>query len=177
MRAVLDAVYKWSGAAAALAIFLIFTLVALQVAARLLDGALLLAGLSAIGFIVPSIAEICGFLLGVASFLALAHTLTVGGHIRVGMLIDRLSLRTRRPLEAVIGIVAALLSAYATWAMAMLTWRSWSFNDVSYGTVPVPLALPQGLMAIGLAILTIALVDVTIRGWRDGAPLRSGEGM
>jgi TRAP-type C4-dicarboxylate transport system permease small subunit len=175
MRRFLDALYRGAGWVAALSIFLIFALVAVQVSARILDVLLRLAGFVPIGFIVPSIAEICGFLLAIASFMALAHTLVVGGHIRVGILIDRLSPTVRRPVETLVGLLATALCIYAAIAVGRLAWKSWSFNDVSYGMIPVPLALPQGLMTLGLAILAVALLDVTVRAWREGSYLKGGE--
>lgn len=174
MRKFLDSIYRGAGYMAAAAILAIFTLVSVQVLARLLDGAMRLAGLTPFGFIVPSIAEICGFLLAIASFLALAHTLTVGGHIRVGILVERLPSSIRRAVEAAAGLLAAGLAAYATVATARLASKSWAFNDVSYGFVPVPLWLPQGLMTVGLAILSVALLDITLKAWRERKFLQSG---
>lgn len=174
MRRFLDALYRVAGWIAATAIFLIFALVAIQVSARLLDVGLRFIGLQPLGLRIPSIAEICGFLLGTASFLALAYTLVTGGHIRVGVLINRLGPGARRVVETLLGMAAAALSLYATVALARLTLRSWSFNDVSYGILPVPLALPQGMMTIGLAVLTIALVDVTVRAWTRRVYIQSG---
>lgn len=174
MRRVLDAIYRGAGGAAAAAIFAIFALVAVQVSARLLDGAMRLLGLTPFGFIVPSIAEICGFLLGIASFLALAYTLTVGGHIRVGMFVERLPAIGRRVVEALVGLLASAIAIYATVALARLALKSWTFNDVSYGFIPVPLWIPQGLMTLGLAILAVALVDITVKAWRTREYINSG---
>lgn len=174
MRRFLDALYEAAGYAAACALLTIFGLVAFQILGRLYDGALRVMGLPAAGFVVPSIAEICGFLLAAASFLALARTLTAFAHIRVGMLVDRFPPRIRRWSEVAAGGAASLIAAYATVALARLTWKSISFNDVSYGIVPVPLGLPQAVMTVGLAILTIALVDLTTRVARGRVSLRSG---
>ena len=174
MRKPLDILYRLAGYAAAAALVAIFALVSVQVLARLLDGAMRIAGLTPFGFIVPSIAEICGFLLAVASFLALAYTLTIGGHIRVGMLVERLPPGVRRPVEALVGLFAAGLAVYATVAVAKLAIKSWTFNDVSFGFVAVPLWLPQGIMALGLALLAVALLDVTVAAWRDSKFIQSG---
>lgn len=174
MRRFLDSLYRGAGWAAALALFLIFALVLVQVSARLLDGVLRLAGSHPTGFTVRSIAEISGFLLAAASFLALAHTLTVGGHIRVGVFIDRLPAAARRIVEGLVGIAATIISVYMTVALARLTWKSWTFNDVSYGFVPVPLALPQAAMTIGLALLSVAILDITVKAWRERAFVDSG---
>lgn len=174
MRRFLDSTYRSAGWAAAICLFLIFALVSVQVSARLVDALLRLAGQHPTGFTIRSIAEICGFLLAGASFLALAHTLTVGGHIRVGVFIDRLPSGIRRVVEAIVGIVAAIIGAYMTVALARLTWKSWAFNDVSYGFIPIPLAVPQALMTVGLALLSVAVLDVTIKAWRKRDFLDSG---
>lgn len=174
MRRFLDRLYDLSGYAAACALLAIFTLVAIQVLARLLDGGLRILGFESVGFAVPSIAEICGFLLAAASFLALAKTLTSFAHIRVGMLVDRFAPTPRRWTETLAGAAASIIGIYATIALARLTLKSFTFNDVSYGVVPVPLALPQGVMTLGLAILTIALIDLTVRVARGEIVLRSG---
>lgn len=167
MRGFLDATYRLAGIAAAASLFIIFTLVLVQVGARLLDSLMRLVGLTPFGFIVPSIAEICGFLLAAASFLALAYTLTVGGHIRVGLLVERLPARLRRFTETLVGSVAAMLAVYFGYAVAELAMKSWRFNDVSFGFVAVPLWIPQAVMAIGLFLLALALADITWRAWRD----------
>lgn len=176
MRRFLDGLYFYAGVAAAVSLFVIFALVATQIGFRLLDSFMRAAGLTPLGLIVPSIAEISGFLLAAASFLALAHTLVRGGHIRVSILIDRLPKGVRRAAEAATGLVAALVAAYATVALARLAWKSFTFNDVSYGFIAVPLALPQAVMTLGLAILTIAILDVAFSVVRKGAVLPgSGE--
>jgi TRAP-type C4-dicarboxylate transport system permease small subunit len=174
MRRCLDVIYRIAGYVAAISLVAIFALVSVQVSARLLDGGMRLVGLTPLGFIVPSIAEICGFLLATASFLALAYTLTVGGHIRVGMLVERLPAAARRVVEGVTGLLAAFLASYAAVAMARLALKSWNFNDVSFGFVAVPLWLPQAGMALGLALLAIALCDVTWTAWRTRTFLESG---
>ena len=171
MRRLLDGLYLGAGVAGALAIFLIFLLVGVQVSARLLDALMRLLGLRAFGFIVPSIAEICGFLLAVGSFLALPYTLIRGGHIRIGMVVDRLPTALRRYTEAVVGLVAAAIASYAALALGRLTVKSLSFNDVSYGIIPIPLALPQGLMTLGLIILAIAILDASWRAFSRGERL------
>lgn len=171
MRKLLDGAYRLAGYAAAASLVLIFSMVFLQVSARLLDVAMRAVGLPPIGFIVPSIAEICGFLLASASFLALAYTLTIGGHIRVGILVGRLPAGTKRFVETLTGLVAAALAFYFTYAVGALALKSWRFNDVSYGFVPVPLWLPQGVMTLGLALLGIALIDITWRSFSRGEPM------
>jgi TRAP-type C4-dicarboxylate transport system permease small subunit len=171
MRRLLDGLYFGTGVAGALAIFLIFLLVGIQVSARLIDALMRLAGFRAFGFIVPSIAEICGFLLAAGSFLALPYTLVRGGHIRIGMVVDRLPTAIRRYTEALVGLAATAIAIYAALALGRLTLKSLAFNDVSYGIIPIPLALPQALMTLGLIIFAIAILDVSWRAFARGERL------
>jgi hypothetical protein len=47
---------------------------------------------------------------------------------------------------------------------------------VSYGILPVPLAIPQAVMTFGAFALLVALVDELALTWRHGRPsFRSGE--
>jgi TRAP-type C4-dicarboxylate transport system permease small subunit len=171
VRKLLDSAYRFAGYAAAVSLVLIFSLVLVQVGARLLDVVMRFAGLAPLGFIVPSIAEICGFLLAAASFLALAYTLTLGGHIRVGVFVDRFPPGIRRIVETLTGVLASILAFYFTYAVGALALKSWRFNDVSFGFVPVPLWLPQGVMALGLLLLGIAMIDLTWRSASRGEPM------
>lgn len=177
MRRMLDAIYLAAGVAGALAILAIFLLVGFQVAARIADWSMRLLGLQPFGTAIPSIAEICGFLLAAGSFLALPYTLMRGGHIRIGLVSDRLPAAARRYVETIVGLAATVLSGYAAIAMGRLAFKSFSFGDVSYGILPIPLALPQSLMCVGLVIMTIALIDVTVARFLSGRPLPAGEGL
>ena len=96
MRKLLDSLYLASGWAAACFIGAICTLVVAQVGLNLIDRVAGLATGTAIGLTIPSYADFTGFFLAAASFLALAHTLRQGGHIRVTLLISHLPDRLAR---------------------------------------------------------------------------------
>jgi TRAP-type mannitol/chloroaromatic compound transport system permease small subunit len=159
MRRALDTLYKAALWASALCLVTIAALVGAQLAGRLLDGTLALLHLPRTDFVILSLAEICGYLLAAASFLALAGTLKAGAHIRVTMLLGALSEWARRLLELWAFAFAAVVSAYMTWQLASFALVSYQFGDVSPGVVRVPLCYPQAAMALGAFILTIALVD------------------
>jgi len=170
MRAALDRLYSLSLWLAALCLVAIAVLVGLQVGARMLDSILDTLGLEQTGFIVPSLAEIGGFLLAAASFLALGASLKAGSHIRVTMLLALVGEKRRRPLELFALGISALASAYSTWYTAKLALDSWAFNEKSYGIIPVPLVIPQATLAIGFAVLTIALLDELRETAANGRP-------
>lgn len=170
MRRTLDALYRATLWASALCLLSIALMVGAQLAGRLIDGALKLVGLEPVGIVILSLAEICSYLLGAASFLALAGTLKAGAHIRVTMAINALGERVRRYVEMWAFGFAAAGSAYMTYQLANFAWVSFRFNEVSTGVIRVPLAYPQAAMAAGAAVLTIALIDELIVVIRSGRP-------
>jgi TRAP-type C4-dicarboxylate transport system permease small subunit len=174
MRRFLDALYRISLGLSAACLVLIALLVGAQLAGRLLDGALHLAGLAPYGFVVLSLAEIAGYLLAAASFLALAGTLKAGAHIRVTMLLAMLGEGARRYVEMWAFGFAVAASGYMTWQLAKFAWVSFGFHEVSTGVVRVPLAIPQAAMAVGALILTIVLVDELAIVFRRGRPTFRG---
>jgi TRAP-type C4-dicarboxylate transport system permease small subunit len=159
MRRILDTLYRatlWLSASCLVAIAL---LVGAQLAGRILDGALALAHLPRTDFVILSLDEICGYLLAAASFLALAGTLKAGVQIRVTMLLGALSDRWRRVMEIWAFAFAAFASGYMTWNLGNFAWVSFRFHEVSAGVVRVQLAYPQAAMALGMLMLTVALID------------------
>lgn len=134
-------------------------MVGVQLAARLIDGALALLHLPRTELVILSLNEICGYLLSGASFLALAGTLKAGAHIRVTLVLAALSERARRYVELWAFSFAAVCAGYMTGHLANFAWVSFRFSEVSPGVIRVPLAYPQAVMALGALILTIALVD------------------
>ena len=170
MRRCLDRLYHLALWLAALCLVAIALLVGVQIAGRLADGALKLVGLQPYGFVILSLAEIAGYLLAAASFLALAATLKSGVHIRVTIVLAALGERRRQFLELWALGAATVLGAYMTFNLARFAFFSWRFHEVSPGLIPVPLVIPQAAMAAGVLVLTIALLDELVIVARGGTP-------
>ena len=120
-------------------------------------------------FHLPGADAYAGYSMAAASFLALAHTLKKGAHIRVTLLIGRLSGGTRRVLEMWSLSVAVLLSGLFAFYACRLVWQSHAFNDMSTSNDATPLWIPQLAMAVGTVLLCVALVDewvLELRGRR-----------
>lgn len=159
MRKILDHLYRGSGIAAAVFLAAICLVVILQVGANVVD---VVAGWifgHSFGLMVPSYAEFAGFFLAAASFLALAYTLRCGAHIRVSMVIQNLTAGQRQVIEVWCTAIGVLLSGYFSIYTIGLIVESYEFGDLSPGMVPIPLWIPQVPMAVGLVVLTIALID------------------
>ncbi len=167
MRRLLDRLYLVSGWLAAAAILAICLIVTAQVLLNLLAR---LFGPDW-SFTIPSYADFAGFLLAGATFLALAHTLVEGGHIRVNLVTGRLP----RPLAWAAELLALTLglvfSVFASWHMAGLVAESWRYGDRSPGIIAVPLWIPQTVVTLGLAILAIAFADLLVQALLRRSPV------
>ena len=147
MRRALDALYDGAAALAALCMVALLAMVVLGIAGR------------ALHFHLPGTDAYAGYLMAGAGFLALAHTLKRGEHIRVTLLLSHLRGGPRRALELWALAAASGLAALLAFYSARLVWQSQVFNDISTGNDATPLWLPQLGMAIGTAVLLVALLD------------------
>lgn len=157
MRKLLDALYD--GAAGLAALFMI--------------GLLVMVLLSILGrqfaFHVPGTDAYAGYMMAAAGFLALAHTLKKGEHIRVTLIVSALKGARRHALEVWALAAASLLSLLSAGYSVRLAWQSYQFHDISTASDATPLWIPQIPMAAGTVILTIAFVDelvLELRGRR-----------
>jgi TRAP-type C4-dicarboxylate transport system permease small subunit len=100
-----------------------------------------------------------GYCMAGAGFLALAHTLKRGEHIRVTLLVNAMKGNTKRGLELWCLSVAVLLSGLFAFYSIKLAYQSWDFHDISTGNDATPLWIPQIGMALGTLVLLIAFID------------------
>ena len=147
MRKFLDALYIGAAALAAAFMVGLLVMVLLSITGRQLH------------FNVPGTDAYAGYLMAGSGFLALAHTLKRGEHIRVTLLLGALSGGWKKGLELWALGFATLLSAMFAFYCCRLAWQSKSFNDISTGTDATPLWIPQIGMAAGAVILALAFVD------------------
>ena len=154
MRILLDRLYNAAGVLAALFLIGTLAMVLIGIAGRLLD------------FHVPGTDSYAGYCMAAAGFLALAHTLKRGEHIRVTLLVEHVSGGAQRVLELWALGVATLLAALLAFYSVRLSFQSWQFNDISTGNDAMPLWIPQLTMAVGTVILLIALVDELVLEWK-----------
>ena len=158
----LDRLYAAVHVLACIALATMAGMIVVEVGGRVLDSLLELVGLEPTGFTIPSLAEFTGFLFVAATFLALASTLRHGVHIRVTILLDRVPPAAQRALKCLAGLVGTALFGFAAWYAVELVLDSIRFNEVSFGIVAVPLAIPQSAMAAGLIVFTIAMAHEAI---------------
>lgn len=147
MRRLLNFVYDGTAALAALCMVALLGAVLLSIVSRQLH------------FHVAGIDAYAGYLMAAAGFLALAHTLKRGEHIRVTLVLSALKGRPHKALELFalsLGTLLALLFAYYS---VRLAWQSHAFNDISTGSDATPLWLPQLSMGLGALVMAVACLD------------------
>ena len=103
-----------------------------------------------------------GYCMAACGFLALAYTLRRNEHIRVTLLLNHVPHGARKALEIWCHVIALALAAILAFYSVRLAWQSRTFNDISTGNDATPLWIPQLAMAIGTAILLIAIVDALV---------------
>lgn len=163
MRKTLDALYDACGALAGVCMVGLLAMVLLSIVSRQLH------------FQVPGTDAYAGYLMAGAGFLALAHTLKRGEHIRVTLLLSALRGRARRALEIWALFAATLLAALSAGYACRLSWQSYTFHDISTGNDATPLWLPQIAMALGSVVLAIAFLDELVLELRGRRVVKSGE--
>jgi TRAP-type C4-dicarboxylate transport system permease small subunit len=100
-----------------------------------------------------------GYCMAAASFLALAHTLKRGEHIRVTLFLERFGGRFKRPLDLWSHVAGVFFCAVLALYSVRLAWQSWTLHDISQGNDATPLWIPQIGMALGAVILLVAMLD------------------
>ena len=158
MRKTLDAVYSAAAAVAAVLMIGVLLMVLLSIVSRLLH------------FHVPGTDAYPGYAMAGAGFMALAHTLKRNEHIRVTLILGRLTGAARHRLELwalTVAVVMSMLLSFFSWRLA---WQSHVFHDMSTANDATPLWIPQILMGLGSTVLCLAFLDEWWLEWRGLRP-------
>lgn len=150
MRAWLDRLYDAAAYVAAFFMVGVLAAILLSIAGRLFH------------FHLGGTDAYAGYSMAGAAFLALAHTLKRGEHIRVTLVLEHVGPRLKRALELWCHAAGTFLTGLLAFYSARLVWQSHTFNDISQGTDATPLWIPQLVMALGSIVLLIAMVDELI---------------
>lgn len=165
VRKALDTLYDAAGYLAAFFMVGILFMVLASVVGRLA------------GFNLRGSDAYAGYCMAAAGFLALAHTLKRGEHIRVTLFLERFHGRLRRPLEIWCHLAGTFFCAVLAWFSVRLVWTSRAFNDMSQGNDATPLWIPQLAMALGASVLLVAMLDdlVAVLRQRDAGAGSPGQ--
>ena len=151
----LDVVYRIAGFLAGLLLILLCCLILYSIAARLLS---LYAG---------GAADVAGYVMATSTFMALAYTFRSHGHIRVQLLVQRLSSPIRRGVEVFSLAFMSGIAVFIAWYMTRLAYDSCDFGERSQGADAILMWIPQAPVAAGAWLLAVAVVHTLIQAIFD----------
>ena len=158
LRRALDALYLLGGVFGAVALAAIAAIIAAQVIGRQFGATVLGAD------------DLTAFSVAASATLPLAYAFRHGAHIRVDLIIGRLSGTPRFVMEAVALIITTALCAFFAYAMLDLASDSFEFEDVAQGSIAWKLWVPQGMVGTGVALLALCLFDDLVTHLTGGTP-------
>ena len=106
---------------------------------------------------IPVAWEYSSYLMAACFTFGAAMTLRAGGHIRVTLVLARVSPAVRRAMETVLAALGTFFCGFLGWSMAYFTWRSFDAGQtsVSSGTL---VWIPQAFVTFGILLLTVQFV-------------------
>jgi TRAP-type C4-dicarboxylate transport system permease small subunit len=158
VRKLLDHLYDAAGYLAAFFVFGIFFVMIAQTVMR------------EVGWRTSGADDLTKWFSAAAAFLAMAHAFRHGDFVRVTLLIDHVGERTRRILETVALLVAAVACGYLAFWATRSTYESWLYKDMSDGVIAVPMWIPQISFVGGAVLLAVAVVDELVAVLRGRKP-------
>jgi len=158
LRRFLDRLYAASGGLAAVCLASIAVVMLAQ------------AGMREFGLLFRGADDIVAWLCAATAFLALGHTFRRGELVRIGLLVDHLPPRARRPIGLGALAVAVVFVGYMAYAVVRFVFESWKFNEVAQGLIQIPIWIPQMSFVLGALILFVAVLDEFIVLVRGGIP-------
>ena len=106
---------------------------------------------------IPGSVELCQYFIVVGGFLGLAWCAIKGGHVKVGMIIDRLSPRSQSVVDCVNYLIALTVVPLAAWRLFAQA-RIVQLERMTSANLEIP-AYPFYLLAgLGFTLLTLVIL-------------------
>lgn len=157
LRGLLDKFYEACGYLAAVFMVGIAVAIVIQIVSRMRG-------------VTVDATEAAGLCLAASTFFGLAHTFRRGSHVRINLIIDRLSASARHKVEIFNCLLGTVVVSFLAWHVSLLAKQSFEFNDVSPGLLAMPFWIPQAGVAIGVIAFAIALIDELLWLLTGGQP-------
>ena len=146
----LDRVYLWCGYLAAASLAGIFVVTMAQILGRI------------VGINLRGATDYAGYLMAASAFLAFAHTLNRGAHVRIEIFLQLMG-RYRFWAECLAFALSSIIAFWFAWHCCLTVYWSYVLNDISQGLDATPVWIPQSTMALGASLLAIAVADHGLR--------------
>ncbi len=117
----------------------------------------------------PGVPELSELLLVMMIYLAVGYTQIKGRHVRLDMLLERASPRTRNIMEVVASSLVIIIVAFLVWQTSIKAFHAIEIGEYIAGAVQFPVAPSRISISIGLFFLLIYLILNVIRRLRTPA--------
>jgi TRAP-type C4-dicarboxylate transport system permease small subunit len=114
------------------------------------------------GYNFRGLTDYAGYFMAASAFLAFAHTLNKGAHIRIELLLS-IAGKRRRVLEIASFAAGIAISVWFAYYSCDMVYWSYQLGDISTGQDATPLWVPQMSMAIGAVLFAVAMADHGLR--------------
>jgi len=143
---ILGRIIEISGIIAALLIFLIAVMVSLSIGGRYI--------MIPIHWIEP----FSVYFFIAASYMAAAYAMYKVEHIKVDILINQFSMKTKKVLECFLMAVSLVFFIYLTKYSWVMAHSSYVKNSKDLSIIQIPIWIPQSFLVIGSALLCLAII-------------------
>ena len=142
----LKKIYKFSGYIAAAFLILVAVFILIGISSRIF------------GFYIRGLAEYSGYCMASASFFALAYTFVEGGHIRITLFLEKLSVSNKWLTEIWCLSISSFFSGYLAFYFIKMLIISYKFQERSEGADEILIWIPQTSVALGSTIFFISVL-------------------
>lgn len=112
----------------------------------------------------PWIEELVKFLVIYGVFLMAGPGLRRNVHVRVTLLVERLSLRNRRAVAIAANALGALFSLVLGVAGYLFTVHTWALRTTTISALRLPLWMLYGVVPLGMVLLAFFFIE---NAWRE----------
>ena len=116
-----------------------------------------------LGFSTEATTEVTGYLMAIGMSWGLAGTLFERGHVRIDVLVQKLPLNVRVWLHMASLLALLISTAFFVYGAYSLSRDSWELGATDLSTLRMPMVIPQGLWAAGLALLLLTVLAMVLR--------------
>lgn len=107
--------------------------------------------------------EYSGYFLVAVVLLGLAHALKHDAHIRVEVILTRLSSKSRRIADVMASLLGIILTSFVTYHAVQMTLDAYVLEMTADSISETPIFIPQIMIPIGLYLFALQLIATLIR--------------
>lgn len=111
--------------------------------------------------------EITEFVMVAVVFLTLSHTQAIKAHIKVDLLTERISPRTRLILALITYFLGLMLFVLIAWEGALSALDAWEIGEVTDGLIPFPTLPAKLTIPIGSFVLCLRFIVDIVNSFKE----------